>query len=155
MTNAEREARDLFKSKKYMFAQAVDKIKAIAEALQERDEKIVKLEKEVAIAKDTGRDFAKLCDSFQTQLTKAEKKLEMAEFRHSPICSADAGKGWEKKFKCWVCELEKAEAQLTKERELSWGLVEALREMKHQAHHTIEEEIWRVDKVIQQYNRKD
>ena len=51
--------------------------------------------------------FTQALQKERDQLKKLEKKLEMAEFRHSPICSADACKGWEKRFKCWVCELEK------------------------------------------------
>jgi hypothetical protein len=48
----------------------------------------------------------------QKEVLILKKRLEMAEHDNSPICSGDAGKGWEKKFPCWVCEMDRLKAKL-------------------------------------------
>lgn len=96
------------------------------------DEKLIKWLSEALYAKEK-------------RINTLEKKLEMAEFNHTPICSADAGKGWEKKFDCWVCELEAKEKEIYKLN----GLL-AARDLDYELHPTAQDH----DMEIMQYKNK-
>lgn len=46
-----------------------------------------------------------------------QKRVEMAEYATPEMCSGDAGKGHEKRYPCWVCEIDRLKAESRKLKE--------------------------------------